>query len=53
LNIYYRNIEYSKTDCYSVGGVESVFEKHVERIILGTVVLNNFKIDVGAMDYGL
>ena len=35
-----------------VGGVESVFEKHVEKIILGTAALNNFKIDVGAMDYG-
>jgi len=35
-----------------VGGVESVFEKHVEKIVLDNIALNNFKIDVGAMDYG-
>ncbi|MDA8213235.1 MAG: retropepsin-like aspartic protease [Clostridia bacterium] len=35
-----------------VGGVESVFEKHVEKIVLDTATLNNFTIDVGAMDYG-
>jgi hypothetical protein len=35
-----------------VGGVESVYEKHVEKIILDTAILSNFKIDVGAMQYG-
>jgi predicted aspartyl protease len=35
-----------------VGGVEAVFEKHVEKIVIDTAALNNFKIDVGAMDYG-
>ncbi|HEX9059796.1 MAG TPA: retropepsin-like aspartic protease [Clostridia bacterium] len=35
-----------------VGGVESVYEKHVESIVLDTVNLKNFKVDVGAMQYG-
>ncbi|HWQ73208.1 MAG TPA: hypothetical protein VN370_12915 [Desulfitobacteriaceae bacterium] len=35
-----------------VGGVESVFKKHVERIVLDTATLKNFKLDVGAMNYG-
>ncbi len=35
-----------------VGGVEAVYEKNVERIILDTATLKNFKIDVGAMQYG-
>jgi predicted aspartyl protease len=35
-----------------VGGVESVYEKRVEKIILDTVTLRDFKIDVGAMQYG-
>jgi len=35
-----------------VGGVESVYEKFVEKIILDAAELNAFKIDVGAMQYG-
>ena len=35
-----------------VGGVESVYEKNVESIILDTATLKNFKVDVGAMQYG-
>ena len=35
-----------------VGGVESVYEKYVQNIILDTAVLMNFKVDVGAMQYG-
>lgn len=35
-----------------VGGVESVYEKYVEAIVLDTATLKNFKIDVGAMQYG-
>lgn len=35
-----------------VGGVEAVFEKHVERIALGAATLENIKLDVGAMNYG-
>ena len=36
-----------------VGGVESVYEKHVENILLDTATLKNVKVDVGAMQYGL
>lgn len=35
-----------------VGGVESVYEKHVEKIMLDTAILSNLKIDIGAMQYG-
>lgn len=35
-----------------IGGVESVYEKNVESIILDTATLKNFKVDVGAMQYG-
>ena len=35
-----------------VGGVESVCEKYVESIVLDTAILKNFKVDVGAMQYG-
>jgi predicted aspartyl protease len=35
-----------------VGGVETVYEKRVENIILDTAKMRNFKVDVGAMQYG-
>lgn len=35
-----------------VGGVETVYEKYVENIAVDTAILKNFKIDVGAMQYG-
>lgn len=35
-----------------VGGSEYVYEKHVDRIQLGTKKLTQFKIQVGDMDYG-
>lgn len=35
-----------------VGGVETVYEKYVEKIILDTAILKKFKVDVGAMQYG-
>jgi Aspartyl protease len=35
-----------------VGGTEYVFSKTVEKVTLGSVSLDNFKIEVGAMDYG-
>lgn len=35
-----------------VGGVESVYEKHLDKITLDTVSLDSFKVDVGAMQYG-
>ena len=35
-----------------VGGAEYVYEKCIDGIALGSVTVNNFRIDVGAMDYG-
>lgn len=35
-----------------VGGVEAVYEKQVEKIHFDAVILSNFKIDIGAMQYG-
>lgn len=35
-----------------VGGTEFVYEKHIDRIRLGTKKLNQFKIQIGDMDYG-
>lgn len=35
-----------------VGGKEFVYKKKVDSIMLGNLRLNNFKIEVGVMDYG-
>lgn len=35
-----------------VGGSEFVYKKSIDSIILGELELNNFKIEVGIMDYG-
>nr|WP_279233113.1 retropepsin-like aspartic protease [Marinisporobacter balticus] len=35
-----------------VGGSEYVYEKHIDKIQLETVIVSNLKLDVGAMDYG-
>lgn len=35
-----------------VGGVESAYEKHVEKIALDTAILQDVRIDIGAMQYG-
>lgn len=35
-----------------VGGSEFVYKKDVDSITLGDLKLNNFKIEVGVMDYG-
>jgi Aspartyl protease len=36
-----------------VGGAEFVFTKQIERLSLGVLQVNNFVIEVGAMDYGM
>ena len=36
-----------------VGGSEFVFAKQIERLSLGALQVNDFVIEVGAMDYGL
>ena len=35
-----------------VGGSEFVYKKDIDSIALGTLKLDNFKIEVGVMDYG-
>lgn len=35
-----------------VGGTEFVYKKDIESIALGMLKLDNFKIEVGVMDYG-
>jgi hypothetical protein len=35
-----------------VGGVEFVFTKFVDHLAIGELQVNNFKIEVGAVDYG-
>lgn len=35
-----------------VGGTEFVFTKTVDTLALGELAVNNFEIEVGAMDYG-
>ncbi|MDQ3248696.1 MAG: retropepsin-like domain-containing protein [Chloroflexota bacterium] len=36
-----------------VGGAEFVFTKQVEQISIGELAVNNFIIEIGAMDYGI
>jgi len=38
---------------HGVGGAEFVFAKQIERLSLGPLQVNDFVIEVGAMDYGL
>lgn len=35
-----------------IGGVELVFRKRLDSITVGEIVLENFQVDVGDMDYG-
>ena len=35
-----------------IGGAEFVFVKRIDRLSLGELQVNNFAIEVGAMDYG-
>jgi predicted aspartyl protease len=35
-----------------IGGAEFVFAKKVDRLSLGELQVNNFEVEVGAMDYG-
>lgn len=35
-----------------VGGIEFVYKKIIDRINLGNLVISNFTIEVGVMDYG-
>lgn len=35
-----------------VGGSEFVYKKYVDSISIGNLNLNNFKVEIGVMDYG-
>jgi len=35
-----------------VGGFEFVFSKHIEQISLGEIVVPDFEVEVGSMEYG-
>lgn len=36
-----------------VGGVEYVYTKDLDSIIVGEAILNNFQVEIGNMDYGM
>lgn len=38
---------------YGVGGAESVFARRMDRLQVGSQAVEDFEINVGAMDYGL
>lgn len=35
-----------------VGGIEFVYKKNMDRLILGDIKVENFKVEIGVMDYG-
>jgi predicted aspartyl protease len=35
-----------------VGGTEFVFEKHIDEVTLGSLVLKDCKVELGMLDYG-
>lgn len=35
-----------------VGGAEFVFEKEIDRLSVGDLVVERFKVEIGALDYG-
>lgn len=37
---------------YRIGGSEFVYEKSINRIDVGQIAMEDFKIQIGAMDYG-
>ncbi|WP_238650557.1 retropepsin-like aspartic protease [Paenibacillus piscarius] len=36
-----------------VGGVEYVYTKYLDSIIVDEAILNNFQVEIGSMDYGM
>ncbi len=49
-------LEYAPDDMVhrirGVGGAEFVFAKHIDRLAVGELQVDDFEIEVGAMDYG-
>jgi hypothetical protein len=35
-----------------VGGIEFVYKKVINKIVFGNLIVNNFSIEIGVMDYG-
>ena len=54
--LYEIGIAYLPTDevyrIRGVGGAEFVFVKEIERLVVGELQIDNFTIEVGAVDYG-
>lgn len=38
---------------YGVGGKEFVYTKTMDKVVIGSMVSDNFQIEVGKMDYGI
>ncbi len=36
-----------------IGGTESVFCKHIERLQVDSLIVEDFEVEVGGMDYGI
>lgn len=54
------NSDYIKTDgteiidtIYGVGGYETILNKHVDTFKVNGFIIENFKIDLGDMDFGI
>lgn len=35
-----------------VGGIEFVYKKNIEELVIGDISVKNFKVEIGVMDYG-
>ncbi|KOM88904.1 hypothetical protein ADT22_11770 [Clostridium botulinum] len=35
-----------------VGGIEFVYKKNIDELIIGDIRVGNFKVEIGVMDYG-
>lgn len=35
-----------------VGGIEFVYKKNMDKLIIGDIKVENFKVEIGVMDYG-
>lgn len=40
-------------EVFGVGGSELVFQKRIEKIVCGELIVNDFSVDVGWLDYGI
>jgi Aspartyl protease len=40
-------------EVFGVGGSELVFQKRIEKIVCGELIVSNFSVEVGWLDYGI